>query len=111
MNVLNLDHLAARLCSASYSRQLHRLDRMLLWNVRISGEEHGCDVIIGEGQTHNFVIFRGTEVSEKIGMADLRTNLKCSLDTVPSNPYQLHRGFFEAWREVSERVRSIFKAT
>lgn len=72
--------------------------------VHIKGEEHDCDVYVGEGYEHNFIVFRGTETGESVSWKDIWTNLKFSLAQVPDNRYQLHRGFFAAWQEVSPLV-------
>lgn len=107
MHTHRLDYLAARLCSASYPREVHRLQNMLLYHDHIRGYEHGADVFVGEGRDYNWVVFRGTEVGDAVCWKDVWTDIKFSLRPVPGNPYRLHRGFFEAWREVAERVTEM----
>ena len=50
------------------------------------------------------MVFRGTEVGSNTSWKDVKTDLKFLMDPVRGNEYKLHRGFFEAWREVSPMV-------
>lgn len=67
------------------------------------GPEHGADVYIFEGERYTWAVFRGVDLGTAEFLGDLKTALRAYRDRV-SDKYRLHRGFFEAWREVSVDV-------
>lgn len=103
--VNNLDLVAAGFCRAAYMEPEQFSEYVGVAACHIYGPEYGADVYVFETAKFNWVVFRGTDL-EDYNFRDLFTALKFSRERVEggSQKLGLHRGMFEAWREVSDLV-------
>ena len=105
---LRLDYLAARLCSASYPSQQHRMDFLLDDFIHESDKSHDFDCWVGEGAEHNFAVFRGYKATTPLSWSDIGSMVVDYFRPLPGNDLKLHPPFFSLWRKMSPKV---FQAT
>ena len=101
MNQTRLDYLCSLLSEAVYEPHTWRMANLLDDYVTVEGKTQGGYAAIGEGYKHNFVVFRGTELSS---WKDIWTDLQLALNAVDKQNYRLHQGFFEQWAEMAPEV-------
>ena len=99
---IGLDLRAAELCSLSYGSAQKFIDIGMENVVHLHGPENGADVFVMESDHCNWVVFRGTQVTEdSFSWRDVLTDLKIARKKIPGNDFNLHSGFYEAYREIA----------
>ena len=105
---LRLDYLAARLCSASYPSQQHRMDFLMDSFLTESDKHHDWDCFVGEGADYNFAVFRGYKSTAPLTWREMCEMVVDYFKPLPGNDLKLYKPFFSAWQSMSP---AVFRAT
>lgn len=104
--VWKIDLPAARYCRDVYIDPDRLIGPSLSGVIHVEGKEQGADAFIFETEEFNWVVFRGVDIWTGEFWLDLKTALKAYWKRVNGahGSLKLHRGFFEAWQEISAEV-------